>query len=552
MLQDENIEEIRILLIDDDEDDYIITSDLIDEIGSNHKYHLDWISSYEEGIETIYKEIHDVYIVDYRLGIHSGLDLIHDIRQNMLRPFILLTGQGDRSLDEKAMQMGAVDYLVKGTIDADTLERSIRHSIQHVNNLRKIQRLNEALESRVEERTQQLNTAVANLQMANQDLQREIKERKRAEQAVRKSQKIYKKIAQNFPGGLIAVLNRQYHYDFIDGKGLEELNVEKESVLNKKFLANAIRNNYSGAELNIYYEILNRVFVKQEEAIFDLELNGHMYAANVVPLPSSDDQEPEQVLMVAKNITEQRRAENEIRKALKKEKELNELKTRFVSMASHEFRTPLSTIMSSVSLISRYTTEEQDEKRQKHIQRIKTSVNNLTQILNDFLSISKLEEEGGNRANFKYINLMELVHEVKEEMSAVKKSGQRILYTHEGDETSIYSDKQHLKNILINLVSNAIKYSSTDKEIKIETKCTDEHTYIKVTDQGIGIPEADQQYLFKRFFRAENAMNIQGTGLGLNIVKKYLDILKGHITFDSKQDVGTTFTITLPKKYKSE
>ncbi|MFZ2897318.1 MAG: PAS domain-containing sensor histidine kinase [Saprospiraceae bacterium] len=251
-------------------------------------------------------------------------------------------------------------------------------------------------------------------------------------------------------------------------------------------------------------------------------------------------------------VQERKSAENalrestkEIQKALEKEKELSELKSRFVSMASHEFRTPLSTILSSISLLSRYTESSQQEKRDKHIQRIKSAVRNLTGILNDFLSLSKLEEGKIENQPFEF-ELQELCPEVIDEIQGLLKDGQVII--HEGIHAPmlVHWDKRLVKNILFNLLSNAIKYSDEGKKIFLKERLEGDYLLIDITDQGIGIPEADQVYLFTRFFRAANAMNIQGTGLGLNIVKRYIDLVGGSITFDSQLNVGTTFTVCLP------
>jgi two-component system, LuxR family, sensor kinase FixL len=246
-----------------------------------------------------------------------------------------------------------------------------------------------------------------------------------------------------------------------------------------------------------------------------------------------------------------RESTEEIQKALEKEKELSELKSRFVSMASHEFRTPLSTILSSISLLSRYTESDQQDKREKHIYRIKSAVRNLTGILNDFLSLSKLEE--GKIENLpSEFAIQELCPEVIDEIQGLLKDGQEIIL--EGIDLPLMAnwDKRLVKNILFNLLSNSIKYSDEGKKIFLKERIEGDYFLIDITDQGIGIPEADQAYLFTRFFRAANAMNIQGTGLGLNIVKRYIDLVGGSITFESELNKGTTFTVCLPLSSKMQ
>jgi PAS domain S-box-containing protein len=241
------------------------------------------------------------------------------------------------------------------------------------------------------------------------------------------------------------------------------------------------------------------------------------------------------------------KAEEEVRKALEKEKELSELKSRFVSTASHEFRTPLATILSSVSLIGKYLGPENHEKRQKHIERIKSSVNNLREILNDFLSIEKVEA-GKVENTPAEIDPEPFINSVIDEVDVLTKKKQSIVLSISGDKGKLFLDPQLLRNVLINLLSNAIKFSPEDKEIFLNVAVNNDDVMIEVKDQGIGMSEEDQRHLFERFFRAKNAINIQGTGLGLNIVKKYIELMGGTISCESQLDKGTTFTVHLPKK----
>jgi len=240
------------------------------------------------------------------------------------------------------------------------------------------------------------------------------------------------------------------------------------------------------------------------------------------------------------------KSKEETQQALIKEKELNELKSRFVSMASHEFRTPLATILSSINLINKYESANTNQRVEKHIDRIRTNVRHLTNMLNDFLSLSKLEE-GLEQAKPDEIIITQFTNDVIEEMLTQVKAGQEIIYEHKGENSLIYQDSKMLRNVLHNLISNAIKYSPEDKQIYIHTSLHAITLTIEVQDQGIGIPEKDQPHLFTRFFRAHNASNIQGTGLGLNIVKRYVELMGGSISFTSVANQGTSFFIHLPQ-----
>jgi signal transduction histidine kinase len=401
-------EAIRILLVDDDEEDYIITRNIIKNI-TEQNYILDWVPDYNKAIELINLHIHDVYLIDFRLKGENGLDLIRDVAKTGCKaPLILLTGQENREIDEQVMNAGASDYLLKGKLEPNSLERSIRYSIQNFNNLQEIQKLNFALEGRVKERTYDLFKAF---------------------------------------------------------KELEEVN--------KK----------------------------------------------------------------------QRQTELEVRKSLEKERDLNEMKTQFVTVASHEFRTPLTTILSSASLIFRYNHSGNSDKIDSHVHQIKASVLNLTEILNSFLSVSKLEE-GAVRSNPTSFNLKVLSEEIKEEMLSLIKEDQQLIYEHKGSET-VLLDKHIMRNIFLNLISNAIKYSEKGL-IEIRSEVTPSLVSVSVRDQGIGIPEEDKAFLFKPFFRAQNSEDIQGTGLGLNIVKRYAELLNGAISFESVQGKGTIFKLEIP------
>jgi signal transduction histidine kinase len=242
-------------------------------------------------------------------------------------------------------------------------------------------------------------------------------------------------------------------------------------------------------------------------------------------------------------------ADKKIRQALKREKELNEMKSRFVSMASHEFRTPLATILSSASLVSKYTSTEQQPQRDKHIQRIMNNVDHLNSILLDFLSIGKLEE-GAVGYVPTHFDFHAFVHQVLDDLSLTKKNGQKFEITFEEEHRTVNYDSKVLKNILINLLSNAIKYSPENSLIKVHTVYGTKVFSISITDQGIGISEEEKLHIFDRFFRANNAANIPGTGLGLNIVKKYLELMNGDIDFSSEVGKGSTFKILLPANYR--
>jgi PAS domain S-box-containing protein len=232
---------------------------------------------------------------------------------------------------------------------------------------------------------------------------------------------------------------------------------------------------------------------------------------------------------------------HELTEALSRERELSDLKSRFVSMASHEFRTPLSTILSSISLIGKYTGSDEQDKRDKHILRIRSAVSNLTDILNEFLSLGKIEE-GKIQVHLSEFNLKEQMNLIISEIQPILKTEQTIQYEHNGHDHANL-DVSLVRNIMINLISNAIKFSPEKATIWVLSENKDNKITISVKDEGLGIAEDDKKHLFERFFRGKNVVNIQGTGLGLHIVSRYIDFMGGSIEVQSELEKGTAFTL---------
>lgn len=252
----------------------------------------------------------------------------------------------------------------------------------------------------------------------------------------------------------------------------------------------------------------------------------------------------ERTMILKEALHELEKSQLELNEALNKEKELNEIKSRFVSMASHEFRTPLSTVLSSAALVSKYTLSEEQDKRERHIKRIKDSVKHLNDLLEDFLSLGKLEE-GKVTMKPESFDLKEFLEDITEELHTIIQKGQKIVIECTGDGI-FTTDKKLFKNILINLLGNAVKFSGENATIHLNAIRSKDTLNLAIKDEGIGISEEDQQHMFTSFFRGKNAINIQGTGLGLHIVKRYADLINGSIRLQSKLGEGTTVIIDLP------
>lgn len=247
---------------------------------------------------------------------------------------------------------------------------------------------------------------------------------------------------------------------------------------------------------------------------------------------------------VAGRTRELEKAKNELSAALNKERELGELKSRFVSMASHEFRTPLTSVLSSAGLVQQYADRQDIVNVKKHADRIKNAVNSLNTILTEFLSLGKLEE-GHVAVTREEAVINDCVTDVYEGLSNLFKPGQTFEHTHEG-APNVFLDCNLTKNILINLISNAIKYSPEGAPIVVQSKINGKKIKISVRDRGMGIPANEQKHMFARFFRASNATNsTQGTGLGLYIVQRYAEMMGGTVGFESAVEEGSTFWVEL-------
>ena len=250
-------------------------------------------------------------------------------------------------------------------------------------------------------------------------------------------------------------------------------------------------------------------------------------------------------LDLEEEINRRKEAEKKIKDALQKEKELNELKTKFLSLVSHEFKTPLSGILTSATLAEKYIKEEQQDKREKHLVTIRNKVHYLNNILNDFLSIERLDS-GRGQYKFSIFGLKRLINEVVYNANITLKDGQEIVYPKDIEDLELYMDEKILELILSNLLGNAIKYSPENTIIKFRVAIQGKLLVFEIEDEGRGIPKKDQKHIFERYFRAENALLDQGTGIGLNIAKTHLENLGGSIQFVSEENKGTTFTIRVP------
>lgn len=249
-------------------------------------------------------------------------------------------------------------------------------------------------------------------------------------------------------------------------------------------------------------------------------------------------------LLLQDEVKERIKAERNAKNAFKKEKELNQMQTKFLSMVSHEFKTPLSGILTSASLIEKYNEKVVNERISNHTATIKNLVLQLNDILDDFLFLEN-SETGRYRFSSSRFMFCDLMGRVVEDAEAVMKPGQEILLTPCNTGVEVVQDSKVVDIIIRNLLYNAIKYSPENSRIYI-TVSIDDMIRIEIRDEGIGIPEEAKKHIFNRFFRASNVLHIQGTGIGLNIVRRHLHRMNGSIEIKSKENEGTTVSLCMP------
>ena len=259
-----------------------------------------------------------------------------------------------------------------------------------------------------------------------------------------------------------------------------------------------------------------------------------------------EEQVQERTRLLNETVIALGEAKEKVSRLLEKEMELGQLKSRFVSMASHEFRTPLSAIQLSSILIEKYAGDSVSPNISRHTAKIKVLVTHLTGVLNDFLSLERLEA-GEFKPVLTEFDIVKFSEEITEDMQLIAKQNQQIIYQHTGTSATVYLDQSLLRNAIVNLISNAIKYSGENTFIEFNTEITPSLVTICVQDNGIGIPKEDQTHLFEAFFRAHNTGTIPGTGLGLNIVSRYVQLMNGQVKFTSNVNQGTSFTLHFEK-----
>ncbi len=380
---------------------------------------------------------------------------------------------------------------------------------------------------------QSINNNVSSAQLVNQDLSTSNTNHKIST----KEQELFLQLLHNYPDGVISLIDKQYNFIYTGGELHKRLSANPVELIGNKIYPKFPEN-----VRKIIKAQLKKVFAGDRISAFELPslIKGEFHIMDAFPLKEKDDSIAYAGVMI-RNISHLKIAEEELRISLKNERELGELKSRFITMASHEFKTPLATVLTSVQLIKNYNASDSPEKIDKHIARIISSVNQLTDILNDVLTVGKLQE-GDILFSPVTFNIKDHIAMIVAEFENDQNKEQHIFYKHSGKEIVVL-DPILLKHITTNILSNAIKFSTKKPLVEIKTKWINGRLILSIKDYGIGIPPEYRKHLFEQFYRASNAINIQGTGLGLHLVSKYVDLMNGTMHYTSELEKGTQFVI---------
>ena len=381
------------------------------------------------------------------------------------------------------------------------------------------------------------------LKLANEQLQYEITERKQIQDALIESEAKLSSLIQN-SSDIIGILESDGKIRYKSPSTQSLLGFSPEEIEGKNHFDFVHPDDYQKAKKQFEEGFNNPGKTQVSEYRFrDKDGSWHYLESK----SNFIDSHVNQIVINSRDITERKQAEEEVRNALKKERELIELKSRFVSMVSHEIRTPLNVILASTQILERYSEKWSSEKKNEFFSRIKESVRKMTELLNDVLLLGRVEF-GKKDLNLTPVDLVKFCRELVGEIQLSAGEHHTIVFVSKSQEATAYIDKKLLRQILTNLLSNAVKYSPQNCIVHFELSCQDVEAIFEIRDEGIGIPPEDQDKLFESFHRASNARNLPGTGLGLAVVKQSVDVHGGKISLHSEVGVGTTFTVTLPRR----
>ena len=524
------LQQMSILIVDDKPANIKVLLDILNQ----SEFKVAVAKSGESALAKVQEALPNLILLDVMMPGIDGFETCRRLKNDPKTqeiPVIFLSALDEVVDKVKAFTIGGVDYITKPFQTEEVLVR-VKSQLAFQAARGEIWQLNVELEKQAEEA--QLRAQVA--EAAKLKLEIEIKERQQVEAALRDSLATNRALLNAIPDAMFRIRSDG---NFINLQVAKDKNVPLplEQFVGKN-LSEVLPLNVAQALMNCLKQALATTDVQICEYQLLLNQQPHDYEARIV---TSDESE---AIALIRDITKRKQAERDMHQALSKERELSDLKSRFVTLTSHEFRTPLTTILSSAELLKDYISQLTEEKKLQHLQRIIFAVNYMVDLLNDVLLIGKAEA-GKWECTPILLDLIQFCSDLVEE-NQITTDIHTISFRFQGQCHNTYVDEKLLRHILNNLLSNAIKYSPEGGKIYFELICQQNTVTFRIQDQGIGIPEADQAKLFDSFHRAKNVGTISGTGLGLAIVKKAVDLHGGSIEVESKIGLGTTFVVTLP------
>lgn len=491
---------LRILLVEDSEDDAeLIVLEL--ERGDYQPIYerIDTAAALQAALD---RQTWDVIVCDYSMPHFSAPEALAILQaRNLDLPFIIVSGTIGEDIAVTAMKAGAHDYLIKGNLT-------------------------------------RLVPAIARELREAQDRQ----SRRQAEQALRESEERFRSLIENSLD-IVAVLALDGTMQY-GSPSIEAVLGYLPSELTHRNLFDYIHPNDTARVQQAFQQAIARPdlrawvefrFQHRDDNWRILEASGKHF---------NDPDGFARVIVNARDITERKQAEA-MRQALEQEKELSELRVRFYSMMSHEFRSPLTVIQMTTQLLRDYSGALPQDRRQEFFQRILAATKRMVYLLEDVLVIGKAEA-GKFEPKSTALDLEAFCRDLIEETQLTVGRDHDLKLRVQGDRSDTFLDADMLHHVLSNLLTNAIKYSAAGTTIDVDLHYQSHQAVIQVRDRGIGIPAEDQPQTFSSFQRASNVGQVSGTGLGLAIAKKFVEIQGGTISFTSTENIGTTFTVTLP------
>lgn len=525
-------ETIRVLLIEDNAGDArLIRENLTNVRGA--QFDLERVDCLSAARDRLIGGNLDAILLDLTLPDSSGLDTFFQVRACAPHlPITILSGFADEDAAIHAVREGAQDYLIKGQVNRALLVRALRYAIERKRVAEEIRQLNQGLEQRVRERTAQL-TAI------NQQLEAEAAERCRIEAALRASESRLRLLIEQ-ANDAIFLENEDDEILDVNSRACEMLGYSRAELLAMK-VSDLMPPEIRGAPGQVVKgelatgQVFETVDLRKDGTRVPLEIS----TQRIVGVPGN------LVLAIARDITARKAAEEAMRAALAKEKELSELRSRFISTTSHEFRTPLSTILSSAQLLERKAAQISPAKRVTGLRHIQAAALQMADLLSDILTLARVDA-GKGRCQPAPLDLPAVCAMLAEEAQGADRDRRRIRLSVQSAPALTPLDEKLLRQILQNLLSNALKYSPPSGVVYFDLEMQDGRATFTIRDQGIGIPEDELAHVFDPFFRASNVLNTPGSGLGMAIVKSAVDLHGGTITVESKLGLGTTVTVRIP------